>query len=155
MIFIPCLILIPMWYPIIFVALPNEMISSYHFILFILNEMKWWVPNESNSGWCGDGTGKGMIKQSFCTCCRNWAMELVIPMPIEEYSLWHLALARIWLVSRSSAAQGRTVGHGLLAARVRMVSDRRIARQTFHQAKERKLVTSWWDFHCMIWTLFF
>jgi hypothetical protein len=44
--------------------------------------------------------------------------------------------------SRSSAAQGRTVGHGLLAARVRMVSDRRIARQTFHQAKERKLVTS-------------
>jgi hypothetical protein len=37
----------------------------------------------SNSGWCGDGTGKGMIKQSVCTC-RNWAMELVILMHIEE-----------------------------------------------------------------------
>jgi hypothetical protein len=40
MIFIPCLILIPMWYPVISVALPNEMISSYHFISFIPNEMK-------------------------------------------------------------------------------------------------------------------
>jgi hypothetical protein len=28
-----------MWYPVISVALPNEMISSYHFISFIPNEM--------------------------------------------------------------------------------------------------------------------
>jgi hypothetical protein len=40
MIFIPCLILIPMWYLVISVALPNKMISSYHFISFIPNEMK-------------------------------------------------------------------------------------------------------------------
>jgi hypothetical protein len=46
MIFIPCLILIPLWYPVISVALPNKLISSCHFILFIPNEMKWWMPNE-------------------------------------------------------------------------------------------------------------
>jgi hypothetical protein len=39
-IFIPCLILIPMWYLVISVALPNEMISSYYFNSFISNEMK-------------------------------------------------------------------------------------------------------------------
>jgi hypothetical protein len=46
MVFIPCLILIPLWYPVISVALPNELISSCHFISFIPNEMKWWIPNE-------------------------------------------------------------------------------------------------------------
>jgi hypothetical protein len=40
MIFIPCLTLIPFWYAVIS-DLPNEMISSCHFISFILpNEMK-------------------------------------------------------------------------------------------------------------------
>jgi hypothetical protein len=40
MIFIPCIILIPLCYPVISVALPNELISSCHFISFIPNEMK-------------------------------------------------------------------------------------------------------------------
>jgi hypothetical protein len=40
MVFIPWLILIPMWHPVIYVALPDKMISSYHFILFVPNEMK-------------------------------------------------------------------------------------------------------------------
>jgi hypothetical protein len=32
------------WYH--FCKFANEMISSYHFILFLPNKIKWWVPNE-------------------------------------------------------------------------------------------------------------
>jgi hypothetical protein len=39
--------------------------------------------------------------------------------------------------------------HIMLMKWVRMVSDRRIIWPPFHQAKKQKLVTSWWNFHCM------